>query len=271
MLTAAASCSVLQLAYNNLGWLITYYAGNLLDLDAEQKTRFRAETDTALAIHRREGMPDVVASIVVAERYLADGLDAAEVTELQTLASTLYDDIAARALPLAVNVLLTLTPAQIDHLRAEVAKRNEAFAERQGLTKSRKTRIELRAERMAERLGFWVDELRPAQYRLLDELAAEVPDFVDEWQAYRTTQQAKFFRLMEAPAKPALSAQLTEWWIEQKGLGEASYLRSAEARAAFRRVLLKLDASFDDTQRQHLLWRMRSIREDLESTMREES
>ena len=270
LIALAASCSFIQLAYDNLGWLATYYASDLLDLDRDQKARFRASVDAALATHRREGMREIITALATAERFAADGFTGPELDVLQAQAIALYEDIAKRSLPLVIDVLMTLKPSQIEHLRSEIEERNTEFAERLGFNEPSETRVELRAERMAERLNFWVDELRPEQYVLLEKLAAEIPDFVDVWHDYRQSQQVRFFRLLETRDAAKLTAQLEEWWVRQSGLGRASYLRSPETQVILKRVLLKLDASFDKAQRERLIWRLGSIREDLESSMNEQ-
>lgn len=266
LLTFVTSCSLVQLTYDNLAWIIVYFADDLLDLDPTQEKRLRASVDQALALHRSEAMPSMVASLRVAERYVSDGLTSQEVTELKRRALAVYDDIAVRTLPLTVDLLLSLSPEQIQHLRSEIIERNEKFARRHGLTRSPADRTALRAHRMADRLSFWLSNLRVEQLELLDKLALEIPDFVDQWHLYRTQQQERFFQLLNERDRASLTAHLDEWWIRQDGLGDASFLRSERTFEKLRTVLLRLDASFDEEQRSHLLWRIRSTRQAINSS-----
>jgi hypothetical protein len=268
VLIALTSCSLVRFAYSNLDWFALRYVNQFLDLNDTQEAAFSSRFTPVWKQHRRDGLPRLIAALRAAETMTGDGLSRDEIENIQTRAITLYDDTATQVIPLLGPTLTTLSPDQVKHLRGTIDDGNEEFADKFGLGKPAAQRAELRAERMADRLEDWIGPLEHEQYVLLDAIASEWPDFVEQWQEYRTQQQVTLFSLLGRGASATeLRALFEEWWVHQVGMGESSYLRSAQVRALVRDTLFRISETFTPEQREALIERIRSLRLDFEAAL----
>jgi len=265
---ATVGCSFVRFVYANLDWLIMREVNRYLALDTSQGAALRTRVEATLSQHRRKGLDDIVHTLAFAERYAMDGFTAAQIDALVHQAIRIYDDIARRGIALLLPVLPTLSAEQIVHLKAALAENNRRFGERHGLRATPEERVALRAERAAERLRYWIGELSEPQHRELERIVAALPDFVDDWYRFRMGRQWELFDLIERGAsKEEIRALLEETWIVQRTLGEASYLRSVRTQAKLRDAVLAIDRMLTDAQRQHLVRRLRGLRESLETEL----
>jgi hypothetical protein len=263
-----AGCSFVRLVYANLDWLIMREVNRYLALDTSQGSGLRTRVETTLIQHRREGLDEIVRALAFAEQHAMTGYTAEQIDALGEQLLRIYDDVARRGIALIGPVLPTLSAEQIVHFKAAIAKNNQRFAERHGLRATPEQRVALRAERAAERLGFWVGELSESQHLELERIVADLPDFVDDWYRFRMGRQWDLFVLLEQGASPEeLHSLLEETWIVQRALGEASYLRSTATQAKLRDAVLAIDRMLTDAQRRHLLRRLRGLRGSLESEL----
>ena len=258
-----AACSRAELVYENADWLIYHWATGLVDATSDQRDAWRERFDVLLDEHRQRLLPEVVALVGVAEEEVKRGLSEQSLNCLFDRADALYRDHAALAIPIAVDILSEITPAQIDHLAEEFDERNTAYVE-DYLAEDLEERTEARNERYLERVERWTGRLDDPQRQLIAGAVKKMPDTAEPWLEYRRAQQQQLLRLLRSRATPdQLRAFLTAWWVEiaQRPPTLVAHVREVRQRSIA--VALAVDASLRPEQREGIIERVADIRSSL--------
>ncbi|WP_374437588.1 DUF6279 family lipoprotein [Inhella sp.] len=111
-----ASCSSLELAYNQAARLTAWWLDRQFDLDRRQRDQLDQALAELHAWHRREELPHWQALLQAALRGLDDGrVDAAELQALEQRLDESLQRTLRRTAPLAAPWLATLRPEQWQH------------------------------------------------------------------------------------------------------------------------------------------------------------
>lgn len=258
-----AACSSVQLAYRNADWLIDDWAEHYIDFTPPQEDLWERELELALAVHRRLELPRIVGFIEAGERAAERGVSEATLGCLAREGEAFVRRHAELAVSLALPVLATLEPAQVDHLEAAMAERNREYVDKY-LADDPEERLEDRVERILERITRWTGPLTRDQRAMLAREVAAMPDLAEAWLPYRQVQQARLLDLLRQDADASeLEAFLTAWWVH----GEDRPLELVEAAAATRegsvQMLVRLYRMMDGDQRRRLVDNLKDIRTDL--------
>ena len=259
-----AGCSLVQLAYSNASWLAERAAGRYVAMSRAQRASFRESFESAQERHRREALPDTVALLRSLESRLSHGgLDHDQASCLLWTGGQLYRDLAARAVPVAGELLASLQPRQVERLDRALAESRREFAERY-LQQTREGRAQARAERALARLEDWLGELRPDQEELLRQASLTLPDTSPAWNAYRERQQHALVALLRARApRSQIDAYLDAWWVRREGLDSAYQAAFARVVQGAADLLVALERSLDAQQRGHLRARLGKLADGL--------
>lgn len=188
LLTLVSGCSLLRLSYPQLPTLAYWTADSYLDLTSAQSEQVRAQLADLLRWNRVTQLPDYAALLRRARAEVLADTTPARVCqwfdEATARAQTAFD----QALPAAADIALTLTPAQLDHLRKHLDKTNaelrEEFVERTP-ERRRKEAIKRAVER-TETLYGKVDD---AQRERIASAVAASPFEPELWLAERQLRQ----------------------------------------------------------------------------------
>jgi hypothetical protein len=264
LLLLVAGCSSTEFWYDNADWLASRWAAGLVDPSEAQRAAWREPFRVALAEHRQQLLPEVVALLRALEIETERGLSAARLGCLLERADRLYQEHAQLAVALGPLVLDNLTPQQIGHLAEELAERNQDYAD-DYLDPDPARRERARLERYVERIERWTDDLPAAQLALVEQAVRAMPDVAGDWLAYRQEQQRRLLRLLEAGAGPAqLQGHLRAWWVDLDERPAQLVRDSARIRAAAVRLAVTLDQAFTAEQRARFVANVRELRQDLE-------
>jgi hypothetical protein len=257
------ACSRAELVYENADWLMYRWASGLVDATGEQRDAWRGRFDQLLGAHRERLLPDVVALLQAVETEAAHGLREQNLTCLLERTDELYRDHARLAIPLAVDILSEITPAQITHMADEIAERNADYAENY-LADDPNERREARSERYIEGVERWTGRLDDVQRTLIKDAVATMPETAELWLAYRRTQQQKLLDLLRDGASPdQLTALLTAWWVEFDDRPSALETHVREVRQQSIALAVAVDASLQPTQRVGFIDRVVDVRAGL--------
>jgi Family of unknown function (DUF6279) len=130
-LLAAAGCSSVTLAYQQLPLIAGLWADNYLDLDSSQRTQLKSQLLAWQAWHRREELPQLQALLRQAHAALDDGVTQDELLALERGARASAERSLQHAAPLAAPLLAGLKPEQWQRLQRKMDEKTLEWREKQ--------------------------------------------------------------------------------------------------------------------------------------------
>ena len=265
--TALGGCSVVRLAYNNSDWLLLKEMNNYLDLSRVQEAAAFERLQLRLEEHRRDELPGYLFYLRRVRSAAEDGLSADETDWTVERGYELARITVARTIPAVTPSLVGLSDKQIDHLESRLAETNQNFRH-EYLPKSEEKRVARRVKRAIKRIEHWTGALRDEQRVLAARLRNAFPKTAETWLAYNMQQQQRLLSLLRARAdRPKLEAFLTEWWVNLEGRSAALERKNDEGLVAMKQLIIKIDATLDDSQRRFLLWRLDGYTDQIEKLL----
>jgi hypothetical protein len=169
LVLAAAACSAIKIGYDNADSLLAYSLDGYFDLDDAQSQLLRQRLRVLLAWHRATQLQDYALQLERwRERVEAAGerpVSPDEVIVMQVEINARLATIADRASPELAKMALTLTPAQIEHCAArmakDAAKARRELESRAGAPPARRVKV------YAQRAQEWFGTLHAEQIELL--------------------------------------------------------------------------------------------------------
>jgi len=189
-----AGCAV-QVAYDNVDRLARWFASDFVSMDELQRARFDSGVAEVWAWHRAEHLPRYADFFDAVRGSLADGTDPAEIEGMVNTIIEWALEIEQRALPVTIDLLASLTDAQVAELGRRMAESNVELSKQergQTLEQSRREWQKQTASRFSRLAG----RLTPAQNAYLGEQSVRyLPDTV-LWAEYRARWQADLMALL---------------------------------------------------------------------------
>lgn len=259
---ALGGCSAVRLAYNNADFFIEDYADEYLGLDRSQLRGWSPTLDAALGRHRTEELPYLAAFFETALAGARDGFSEAGVDCLLDQFERLYRRHARLAVEAAAPLLADLRAQQIDDLAAYFAERaREDQAEPGPEVAARRARK--RAERYADNLRWWTGALDSRQRGIVRDVTRRMPDTAPAWYAYRAAKREELIAVLRSdPSAARIEDFLVDWLVEFSDLPPALAAARPELRAAIAQLLLRLQPTFSEAQRERLIRRLQQLRDD---------
>lgn len=261
LLTSA--CTLASLGYEFAPTWAAWEVDKFLDLDASQKEIVHRRLDEFRQWHRRDQLPRYVAFVREFERDSARPVPASRIAAAREFATgEAWPPVAARVAPGMAELLVTLRPSQLAHLRREIADANRKWLKERMRGGDREAAVKARAERMFERTEFFLGSLDRDQKRMLREQAGEMPVNDDAWYAEREARQARLVALVErviAERPPqAVAEQWCAAWLRDlwRVPDPDRKVRIDQSNAATDHLLERILAGASDAQRRHLSKRL---------------
>ncbi len=266
-----AACSVVQLAYRNADVLIGLEADDMLDLDAGQRAAWRPLLEDVLARHRERELPRIVATLGRLERGARDGFDAPGLECIRSGVWAAWRGGATLLAEAAAPLLADLRPAQVAHLRARLAAHNAEFRA-EHLAADPFKRHAARVARMVGRIERWSGPLNGAQRALVNRHVAGWPPLARRWFDYGLDRQARLLAMLERHApRRELQQFLTAWWAMQADMPARLLADRAVVETGMERLLIALQATLEDGQRERLVEEIGGLRRSLAALLPEAS
>ncbi len=208
--TTLAACSATRLAYSQLDWLIPRQLGDYVTLDSTQRAWLDARLQEHLAWHCRTQLPAYAEWLGTLRAELNGAPPSPEqlqdhVRQLETFIDALLVEIAPTAAELAVR----LDQRQRDELFARLDRRL-AEDRVKYLDPPPDQRQRERAERLEQRLRYWLGSLTPEQTARIRQWSAALPDQnAAVWLDNRQRLQAAARDLLAEPDERSARLRLT--------------------------------------------------------------
>jgi hypothetical protein len=195
MLALLGACSALRIGYNQAPELLYWYLDGYVDFNAAQTPRVREALAQWLAWHRQTQLPDYAAQLARLQTEVLADTTAARVCEWQEELVRRADIAFDRAAPAVADLLLTVTPQQIQHVERRQAKTNDEFRDDYLQVDPRK-RTEATLQRTIDRAESLYGKLNDAQRARIAEALTRSPFDPEAWFAERRLRQQEALGLM---------------------------------------------------------------------------
>ncbi len=246
-------CSTIKFAYDNVDWVLLNKADHYLDLNDSQRQLAEQLVAARMEVHRREELPVYVATLIEVRVMLAVELTAAELEIIKEQIPALYRRTMRDTIPGIVILLAAIDDAQIDHLQTRFEEKNREF-ESDFMPKSNQVRIHRRVERSTNIFAFFIGELRPDQVELVTHHRNAMPLTADDWLAYHQARQNALLAMLRGRASDAqLERFLVAWGVDLADQPPTLKHKMTANTDAWSQMILALDKTLDDQQRQRLL------------------
>lgn len=189
-----SGCGV-KLVYNNLDRFARWNMSDYVDLNEEQQAYFDAEVDALLYWHRTHHLPEYADLLETLPTTFSDGADLDEILWISERMFVWYEQLEARLVPIAVEIMLSLEDRQVAELPRRLERDNTELEEEEA---------GLDADAIARRWQReYIDGFKRLVGRLTREqkayLAAQSVDYIPQytlWADYRRRWQREILQLI---------------------------------------------------------------------------
>lgn len=267
---AIAGCTS-SLFYNRLDTVARWYVGNLVTLDENQQNALGEWLGQTLAWHRGSELKRYEVFLRDIAGKVASGPDPALYPKSAQQAEAFMQDLAGRLAPEAAGLLLSLKPAQIDELLANLEKRDlEELDEERERTDA--DRLKRRTRSLTRQLERWTGAATTEQKAIIERTvgtmtAAGLLGEDEEWFA---SQSAWRKELKAALGSGNDNRSQVEALLRDPARSHSAAHVQAEAaeRQQFLDLVIELDATLTEKQRATLSRKLGELADDLDSLSR---
>lgn len=261
-----SGCSV-KLLYNNADRLIRWEVSDFVDFDKAQRAYFDGQLAHVLYWHRQTQLPMYAELFASMPQRALEGITTDEFAALAQTAEGWGAEIEERALPLATQILLSLSAKQRQKLPVRLAKANAEFLEDE---RDKTLTQDQQRWRKAVVKGFrrFIGRLTPEQREYVQAMSLNYRSERDLWVAYRARWQAQMLeRLQRWGAQEVSAQQFADFMVELSANRQAYYGEFEAVTMANRRMAAEVSAwllsNLTSTQEEKFSDVMQGIAEDL--------
>jgi hypothetical protein len=227
LLLLNSGCSMVRVGYGHFDSVAAWMVHDYFDLNADQRDLFAQRFERLHSWHRQTQLAEYAQFLGDFQSRAKRGLRENDMLWLVDGAKQRYARIAVRGAADAADLLATLTPEQIEHLRQQVDKDNRKFMREHRINDSEAERRKVVQQRTLSQLRDWVGPLNDIQETRVIALLKTMP-LVDKLRHEdRLRRQREFFALLEIRSgERTVFAQRLRDWLEHWENG-----RSAEQNA----------------------------------------
>jgi len=186
---------MVRLTYDQAPNLMYWWIDGYIDVSGEQTPKLRDAIDRWFAWHRRTQLPEYAALLARAQREIGEPTTAGAMCAWQAEAERRLDVALAEAVPAAAELMLTLTPEQLQHVERRMVKGNEEMRADflQADPAERKAKS---LDRSVERFETLYGRLDASQRDRLAALLATSTFDAERWLAERRLRQREILQSM---------------------------------------------------------------------------
>jgi len=261
-LTVLAGCSSTKLAYRYADWGLVWWVEDYISLTSEQEDRLNRDLDALRQWHCAAELPRYTAWLDELETDIAGGTtDLNTIYHHQQQLMAFVPQLLEEAVPVAINLLSTLSDRQVQELARNMAEGHKDL-EQEMLAGSPEETAKARAERTRERAERWLGPLNNEQQALVAQWSADRGRQTEVWLESRSNWQQALLTALENRRDPGFADAIRELIVNpEKARGAEYQAMMKESQQAMARLMRDLLQAGDD---QHLS-RLQSKASDLNS------
>jgi hypothetical protein len=258
------ACSMVRLGYSQLPELSHWWLDSYLDLDAAQSSVLKADLTALHTWHRQQELVWLAQTLTQLESRALQDTNPAALCQTTEAVRQHLDLLTAQSVPMFTRLVISLKPAQLEHLQRQLAKRRQDWQEEwRGADADKR-----RADRLIERTEQFYGRLDAGQRALLRaSLAADPldePQMANDMRARHQDIEQTARKLSGGQVSSGEAATQMRALLDR--LTRASdAARSAQHQQAQCKVFAELHNSATPAQRQKLVTTLKAYAGDAQA------
>ncbi len=272
LLVLLGGCSALRFGYNQADEIVFWWLDGYADFDNAQSFRVRRALTQWHVWHRRTQLPDYSALLVQVQAEVAEATTAQRVCSWWNSGLGRIDVVLNAAIPAAAELLLTLSPQQIEHIERRYGKFNAEFRD-DYLQADAAQRLKVSVKRAVDRAEAFYGRLDDAQRELIGRLVAQSPFDPELWFSERKARQQEALQMLrrlkaEAASADQAQAAVRAYFERMAQSPRAEYRRYAQNLVQYNcQFAAELHNATSAAQRQVLVEKLRGWEADLRALL----
>jgi Family of unknown function (DUF6279) len=261
-------CNKLRLGYEYADWMVIYSVEDNFDLEKGQRARFKEGVESYFHWHRKVMLPLYADFLSSTADSLGKGLRQEGMDSGLRQAGILYRKTMEPTVEKAVDLLMSLTPAQVDQWHEKQQKKTLKL--RKDFSGSREEQLERRYEKTVDELEDWTGRLGKEQKRQVRALSRALPWNGHLWLENREKVQARLAALLKSKApREEVGRLIGDYFLFPERLRSKEYeARIRESEAKTRVMVARIYAILTPQQRRTFRTRMEKLAEDFRKMSR---
>ena len=257
------ACST-KMAYNYLDWILEWYVGDLVSLTEDQEWQFRNALARQLDWHRKKQLPLYVKSLNDLHNAIDNEFTLESLQRMYNEQENGLNELIKQITPTLSELLATLTDSQVEQLMESLEEQNQELEE-EYVKKPSDELVAQRAERMIDRAENWVGTLNESQTQLITNWSRQIRPTAEQWIANRRAWQTKLgSSLREKRHTADFNKHIEDLFVNSDKTWSDAYRADFEYnRNLVFNMLVNLENTLSDRQRQHLLEEIAVLRKQL--------
>jgi len=258
-----SACST-KMAYNYLDWILEWYAGDLVTLDYDQEWQLRKALTNELDWHRKKQLPLYAEGLDHLKQAIDNGLTVEELQKIYARQEQGLYELFIQITPSLSQLLATLSDKQVTELLENLEDQNQDLEE-EYVDKPRQKLIELRIERLTDRVENWVGPLSNEQKQWIETWSSQVKPTAQQWIENRRAWQNRLGSILrENRSGTDFEEHLRKLFVNSQKTWPESYRVDFEYnRQLVFNLFVKLVNNLSTKQRQHLFDEIAVLRKQL--------
>lgn len=248
-----ASCST-SFAYNNVGWLSSFWIDDYVDLNKSQTKQLKAIINTTRDWHRQVELPKYKADLLDLRQLLNEGANTAQLMAKITQVKQHWRNLLVYTSEPLIELAITLTPAQRNEMVENIRQKiNDEIQEYTSLSASEHQ--QKRLQRQLEYYEQWLNKLSPEQKSLVSQANSAHISTTEQWHDYKLTRLAALEQLFNEQqlSESQFAQQLRIIITEREQFMSAELLALNEQNLkAYAQLLIKLNTTLTAKQLGHV-------------------
>ena|SRR5690606_6300653 len=253
ILLILTGCSSTKFAYRYADWGVVWWVEDYVTLTSEQEDRLNRDLDALRQWHCSAELPRYSAWLDELEADITSGTpDVNTIHYHQQQLMAFVPELLEQAVPVAVNLLTTLSDAQVEELARNMAKGQEEL-EQEMLAGTPEETARARAERTAERVERWLGILNDDQRTLVAQWSSDRGRQTEVWLKSRSNWQQALLAALENRNDPDFAGTIRELIVNSERARGAEYqAMMEESQQAMATLMHDLLQAGEDQHVSHL-------------------
>lgn len=272
-LAGLAGCNAMKLGYQQGDHLAYWWVDKYVDVSDEQEPLTREAIQRFFNWHRKDQLPEIAAVLQRAKAEVQQPVTAASVEKIQDDAQRLTREAFDQALPDVANLLLTLTPEQVERMEKKFAEGNDKYR-KQFLRGDMAKRVDARFDKVMDYAKLIYGGFSRDQEKVIREAVGPVAEEADAGFQERVKRQQAWLALArkvqtEQPPKERVLEMLKRFGDQWQNPPGARAARREAANDAGVALTVTIANMTTPEQKKHAVNRFQGWIDDTQALMRE--
>lgn len=258
LIALLGGCSAVELGYAIAPRLAVRFIDDYFYLGNAQEARALELFEARKKKHQHEELPLYFAYANRLEERFKAGLTHESLDTSLEEGEQLLRQGVSKTLPAISEIIADLDEDQVEYFLGRLNEKEDEYRQRIREGESEEKRNENEFEDLEE----WTGKLRKEQRKLVRKHLAGMHDNRAAWLQWRVERNGMLATLLKRdPGAAEIEEFLRDSWVQRNGISAELEERSAENREKYIEMMLELENSLDESQRQNVLTRINESRE----------